>query len=245
MFGKTLRISVFYFFLLWVTALRSQVIISLIFGEKLNSPRIEFGLDGGFTFSQLQGLSNSETMRTFNLGFYFDYKFKNPAWMLNIGEMVVSNMGAEGIAPYPLNDPELDSVFKGGQVSRKLSYFNTTVFLKYKFRSNFFVKLGFQACLMNKAYDIFAKSMNEENDLGYKHKIRDQYKSIDFGPSAGIGYRLMGGNGMNFGLQYYYGVIPIQKNSTGPAIYNRCLYINAGIPVGAAKKKEKSVPEKE
>lgn len=229
-----------YLLLLFGSISRSQVIISLIFGEKLNSPRIEFGLDGGISLTQLPGLNNSETLRTFNLGFYFDFQFKNPAWMLNVGEMVVSYMGAEGIPPYSLNNSELDSVFKSGSVTRKLSYFNTTVFLKYKFKSNFFVKLGVQACLMNKAYDIFSESVSEEDDLAYKYKIRDQYKSIDVGPSAGIGYRLMGGNGMNLGLQYYYGMIPILKSTSGPKIYNRCLYINAGIPVGAAKKKAKN-----
>ena len=143
------------FFILTQNTLRSQVIISLIFGEKLNSPRVEFGLDGGLSLSQLQGLNPSKPMRTFNLGFYFDLKFKNPAWMLNIGEMVVSYMGAEGISPYSLNNSNLDSVFKGGEVQRKLSYFNTPIFLKYKFKCNIYVKMGLQACLMNMAYDIF------------------------------------------------------------------------------------------
>ena len=50
----------------------SQVLISLIFGDKLNSEHIEFGLEGGANFSNLQGVS-SDFKSNFNLGFYFDF----------------------------------------------------------------------------------------------------------------------------------------------------------------------------
>ena len=51
---------------------RSQVLMSLIFGDKLNSPNIEFGLDGGVNFSSISNL-DSDYKRDFNLGFYFDF----------------------------------------------------------------------------------------------------------------------------------------------------------------------------
>ena len=48
----------------------SQVLISLIFGDKLNSGGIEFGLDGGINFSNM---SNTEgnMAPNWNLGFFF------------------------------------------------------------------------------------------------------------------------------------------------------------------------------
>lgn len=47
----------------------SQVLISLIFGDKLNSPFLEFGLEGGANFSTITDLNTSGTNPGFNLGF--------------------------------------------------------------------------------------------------------------------------------------------------------------------------------
>ena len=50
-----------------------QVLISLLFGDKLNSPTLKFGLDGGVNFSTLSNVSPSKYHTGFNLGFYFDF----------------------------------------------------------------------------------------------------------------------------------------------------------------------------
>src|SRR6476619_7674549 len=102
---------------------QSQVIISLIFGDKLNSDKIEFGLDGGLNWTTLHGLPNANSMLGFNLGFYFDFKLKDPNWMVNTGVIVKSPMGAEGLPVYSLDDAGLDSAFSGGTVKRKIRYF--------------------------------------------------------------------------------------------------------------------------
>lgn len=55
---------------------QSQVLISLLFGDKLNSPFLEFGLDGGLNFSTISNMETSGTEVGFNLGFYFDIRSK-------------------------------------------------------------------------------------------------------------------------------------------------------------------------
>jgi hypothetical protein len=91
---------------------RSQVLISLIFGDKLNSPFLEFGLEGGLNFSTISDLNSSGTNTGFNLGFYFDVRSKkNPAWMINTGVIVKSPMGARHIPVYSLDDVNLDNTF--------------------------------------------------------------------------------------------------------------------------------------
>ena len=52
--------------------LHSQVIISLLFGDELNSDKVKFGLDGGFNYSNLTGTQGSKFLENFNLGLYFD-----------------------------------------------------------------------------------------------------------------------------------------------------------------------------
>src|SRR5687768_1342129 len=108
-------------FILLIVALsytrsEGQVLISLLLGDKLNTGKIEFGLDGGLSLSNLHGVSPSSTKPGFNLGFYFDFRLKNPAWALHTGVMVKSTLGAEDILVYSLNDQDLDNAFSGGSV---------------------------------------------------------------------------------------------------------------------------------
>jgi hypothetical protein len=144
-----------------------QVIISLLLGEKLNTGKIEFGLDGGLNLSTINGLSEANSLRGFNIGFYFDIKMKNPSWMLNTGVIVKSPMGAEDLPVYSLNNPDLDNIFAGGRVTTQLRYFNVPVMMKYRFPRHIYVKAGIQLGLIHKAYDEFSKYMEEYQELKY------------------------------------------------------------------------------
>lgn len=217
----------------------SQVLISILLGDKLNTGKIEFGLQGGLNWSTLKGLDGSSNLRGFNLGFYFDFKLKDPSWMLNTGVIVKSPMGADDLPVYSLNDSHLDSAFSGGSVARKVKYFNVPVMMKYNFRNHFFVKGGIQLGLRNKAFDEFTKSVKDEDDLKYKVKIKDEFHPLDAGLALGVGYRLMQGNGMNFDLQYYYGLIDVVIDDSTPNQFNRVFYVTAAIPIGKNPKKSK------
>lgn len=219
----------------------SQVLISLLLGDKLNSGKMEFGLDGGLTLSNIQGANGADNLTGFNLGFYFDIKMKNPAWMLNTGVIVKSPLGAKGLPVYTLGDPSLDNAFEGGSVITKLGYFNVPVMMKYQFKNHIYLKGGIQMGLMNKAVDEFSKSVKDEDDLTYKLKRKDDFHPLDAGLAAGIGYRLMKGYGMNIGFQYYYGLVDIVVDDVSPQQYNRAFYFNLGIPIGkgASEKKAK------
>ena len=117
---------------------KGQVLISLLLGDKLNSGKIEFGLDGGINFPDIRGLDEGKLKANFNLGFYFDIKTKNPRWMVHTGVLVKSNMGTSELPVYPLNNPDLDNAFINGQVQRKINYFNVPIGMKYKFSDRFF-----------------------------------------------------------------------------------------------------------
>jgi hypothetical protein len=217
-----------------ITPARSQVLISLIFGDKLNSPFLEFGLDGGVNFSTISDLDSSGTNVGFNLGFYFDIRSKkNPAWMINTGVIVKSPMGVHGIPVYSLNDVNLDNTFAGGTVNREIRYFNVPILIKYQFKNRIYLKTGPQFGLLAKAFDEFKQEVNKD-DVVYKKNIRDQIRVIDAGVALGAGYHMNVGNGLNVTLQYYYGLVPVMKGD-GPNVYNRSLYLTAGIPIGKGK----------
>ena len=230
---KLLIISAFLF--VGATA-SSQVLITILLGDKLNSEKLEFGLDGGINVSDVQGLTSANTAGRFNIGFYFDLKLKNPSWMVHTGVIVKSTMGARDIPVYDLNDADLNAAFEGGSVNRRLNYFNVPVLMKYRFKNNFLVEAGPMFGLMNKSVDVFTNKVADKDDLTYTLKIRDRYHPLDVGIMAGLGYRLLGGNGMNLGVRYYLGFVDITVDDSTPNQYNHSLYFTAGIPIGAAKK---------
>jgi hypothetical protein len=229
------KILLIAFLLLCSRAASGQVLISLLFGDKLNTGKIEFGLDGGLTLTSTDGLPQAGTLTTWNLGFYFDIKLKDPAWMVHTGVLVKSTLGADHIPVYPLNDPGLDEEFSGGSVTRKLNYFNVPIMLKYRPKGQLFLEGGVQLGLLYKAADTFFQQVPDAGDLSYKLDIRDQYYRLDAGLIVGVGYRLLGGNGMNVGLRYYYGLADVVKDDTIPGQFNRAVYLTVGIPIGAGK----------
>jgi len=222
-----------------ITSAQSQVLISLIFGDKLNSEFLEFGLEGGVNFSTISNMESSATNPGFNLGFYFDLRSrKNPAWMINTGVIVKSPMGAQSIPVYSLNNETLDNTFVGGSVNREIRYFNVPILIKYQFKNNIYVKAGPQFGLLAKAFDEF-KNEIDDNDVVYKKNIRDQIHVIDAGLAAGLGYHLNVGNGLNFTVQYYYGLVTVMKGDGPNNQFNRSWYITAGLPIGKGKAAKK------
>ena len=219
---------------------RTQVLISILLGDKLNTGKIEFGLEGGANWSTIKNLDGAKSLTGFNLGFYFDFKLKNPSWMLNTGVIVKSNMGADELPVYSLGNPDLDNAFNGGKISTKINYFNVPIMMKYTFDNHIYLKAGTQLGLRYKAFDEFKNSINEEEDLKHKIDIKDQFHPLDAGLAFGAGYRLMKGNGMNIGLQYYLGLIDIKVDDSSPNQFNRVLYLTVGIPIGKNPKKKKT-----
>ena len=216
--------------------LSSQILISLLLGDKLNSDQLEFGLDGGLAWSNFNDALFDDSRQNFHLGFYFDFKL-NERLDFHTGVIVKSNMGASNITPYNLNDPNLDTLFKNGSVERKLSYFNIPIFLKYRFWNHFFFEVGPQIGLRNGAVDIF-KSNDSDEELQYTRNIKDQINLFDLGVTAGLGYKLLKGKGISLGMRYYSGLMDVNSNNTIADFTNSNFYVFAGIPIGAHKAKD-------
>jgi hypothetical protein len=228
--------------LLFVYTANSQILITLIFGDKLNSPNLEFGLEGGANFLNMSNTPNSQSLTSWNLGFYFDFKL-NPKLFIHTGVLVKTIMGCSGLTPYSLNDTSLDNAFKGGTVDREIHYFNVPVLLRYRFIDNFHIEGGFQAGLRYKAFDHFMQSVDETDDLNFKNNVKDDFARLDFGPEVGLGYKFANGPGMTISARYYYGVVDVNKIETGIQ-NNSAAYLNLSIPIGKKKAAEKSAEKK-
>ncbi len=104
--------------------------------------------------------------------------------------------------------------------------------IKYRFPNNIYVEGGAMLGLMYGAKDEFVNSVQEDEDLSYERNVKTAYHPLDGGLMIGAGYRLLGGDGMNLGIRYYYGLVDVHIDDSGPSQFNRAIYLTLGIPIG-------------
>jgi len=210
---------------------QSQVLISLLLGDKLNSDGLEFGLEGGFNWSQISGLESSEYNRSFNLGFYFDIRLKD-SWSLYTGTLVKASLGSGNLTINDLNAVGSAPFPEAGNYDQEIRYFLVPILLKRHFSNRMYVEAGPQLGLRNQAFVKF-ESESEDLDISIKDYNKGQVNGIEFGLAAGVGYRLQDGPaGMTLGLKYHYGLSRVFKDFES---YNRGLFLKINVPIGVSK----------
>lgn len=223
--------------LLFALNTQSQVLISLVFGDKLNSPGIEFGLEGGINLSYITQFESQKILPTFGLGFYFDIRLKNQI-SLSTGLLIKSNFGVNKLTDNDLLLLDAEIFSDPGNYRLVLNYFNVPVLIRYKFKKHIYVEAGLQAGLMYRSYIEF----NSDHD-GQEARIRtfnkDDINKIDVGAMVGLGYSL--DRGMTLGVKYYYGFIDVIKNI--PGTKNSSIFIKFNVPIGREKAIEKAAKE--
>ena len=222
---------------------QSQVLITLLLGDKLNSDQLEFGLEGGVNISTLSGLEANSPLTKFNIGFYFDIKLKE-SWYLYTGCLVKSNLGVAKLTDTDLGvlgatqyQGDVAGVMVEGEYDQVMKYFLVPALMKYRWDNNFYVEAGPQFGLMYKSWVNFDSDI-EGRDATIKEYNTDDLNSFDVGLSGGVGYKLFAQNGWTIGLRYYYGFTDVYKNIEGSN--NQSLFVKLNIPIGAGKAKEKS-----
>ena len=216
---------------------QAQLLIVAIFGDELNSGKIEFGLDGGYNRSWYLNKEGSEGLDNFNLGFFFHIKMtESNTGFISTGVHVKSNVGASGMPTYSIGDPEFDEVYAAGELTTKVNVFYVPIMWQQRL-GKLYVEGGIQPGLRAKAFDYF-RVEDFDGELEYKKDVRDDYTRLDFGMVGGLGYRLKEGPvSASIGLNYYYGVVDVYKPET-ENLKNSSLYVYARIPIGAGGKEK-------
>jgi len=215
-------------------SVNAQVLITLLLGDALNTPKIEFGLSGGLVHSTIGTIDNSEGMNTFDLGFYFHLQMKNSSY-LSTGVHVKSSMGATGMPVYELGDVNFDAIYKDGTLTKKIPVFSVPILFHQRFNQRWYIEAGPQLGLIHKPVDIFdAEKLG--GDLSFKLDVKDQYKHIDAGLLGGVGYKFnKQPKSMSAGVSYYYGLVDVSDNPDYK-IKNSAIYLFMKIPIGVASK---------
>lgn len=214
---------------------QSQVLLSVLFGDKLNSDGLEFGLEGGFNWSDISELEADKRLSAFNLGFYFDIRLKNQ-WNLYTGVLVKAKMGDDKLTSNDLAFLEITPNSEQGTYSQKINYFVVPALIKYNFKNRMYLEAGPQFSLMHKAWVEF-NSDNDSRSIRIKDFNKDKINKLDAGLAIGTGYKLIADTGMSLGVRYYYGFTNVYKDVSGTN--NSSLFLKLNIPIGAAKGKEK------
>ena len=221
---------------------QSQVLITILLGDKLNSDGLEFGLEGGLNWSNISGLETNSFARKWNLGFYFDIRIKNQ-WFLYTGVLVKSNSGVDKLKDGDLDMLnatkylELNGESINGDYNQVMNYFLVPVLIKYKTKKYFYGEIGPQFGLMHKSYIEFTSDIDGK-DATIREYNKDNINKIDVGIMVGIGYQLLKGNGWTIGAKYYYGFIDVYREIENTK--NSSIFLKMIIPIGAGKKDAKN-----
>lgn len=219
------------FMLAYSTIAKSQVIISLLFGDKLNSEKLTFGLLVGNSWAHLSDYKTSSSLSNFNLGLYLSWKMSE-RFYLQFDAMAKYRLGSRGLPVYSLNDHGLDTMFAAGHVEREINYLGLVTTAQYRIFNYINLEVGPQIILRTKAKDIFYTDRND-GTLKFEKNISDAATRFDIGAMTGISYQIKG-NGIKIGVRYYLGFIDIFPQDAGSNT-NRSFQLAGFIPVGRKK----------
>jgi len=215
---------------------QSQVLISLLFGDALNSDKVEFGLQGGGNRSYIRTISEAEGANFFNLGFYFHINMEGNSF-LSTGVLVKSTTGATGLSTYPVDDENINAVFEEGELTKKINYFYVPIMWQQRFNNRWYLEGGVQLGLRNKSKDVFSRDVDGD-ELTFTLDARDQYRYLDAGLIGGAGYKWKKQlKSISSGVNYYHGLVNVSAVD-GVTVKNSGFYLYVKVPIGAGGKKK-------
>jgi hypothetical protein len=218
----------------------SQVLLSLIFGDKLNSDGLEFGLDGGVNFSNISDLDSANNIAPFNLGFYFDIRVKEQ-WSIYTGVLVKAELGVNKLTQNDLEFLQARIFEEPGTYSQRIRYFLVPALMKYSFDNNIFLEGGPMFGLRHKAWIEYRTDADGFESV-IKQNNKDAINAMEVGAAFGVGYRFKN-KGWGVGLRIYHGLTNVYKDRSGT--HNRALFLRANVPIGAGKAKKKKEQQKD
>jgi hypothetical protein len=211
---------------------KSQVLIALVFGDKLNTPDIEFGLNVGANFSTLANHPDAKYQTGLNLGLYFNFKLGDHLY-LHPELQFMNQLGTRGVDNRDLPGSDWDD--ETLETLREINYFTLVFLPRYKLTNQLYFEAGIRGSYLLSADDIWMVKPEERSELYYKDFIRPDLNNFDVGVDAGLGFKFGKGEGVNLSLRYSHGFLNILRDSSEPAEYNRAFHVQVGIPIGVGK----------
>ena len=217
---------------------RAQVIIALLFGDKLNSDEVEFGLVISPTITNITK-TEGKAKTDLNFGLYFNIKINDNLYF-HPEITVKGNFGAKGLPVYPTGNDSLDRLFSTGSVKRNIRAFCLPLVLNFRIYKPLFGQAGIQTDWILNTKDVFEADVNG-SELRYTIKLEDEVPRFDIGLTVGLECKLKKDKGMSLGVRYYYGSTDILDTPDGTQM-NTAWVFNVHIPIGAGKAASRQQP---
>ena len=213
------------------TAAQGQILLGILFGDKLVSERFHIGLNAGLNVSNLGGVSDTDLKTGLMLGLVAEWRIGG-RFYLQPELLPFFRAGAKSL-PGPAGlPPALDTLVTDRNNQRNLSYFAIPVLLKYAVMPHrLFLGAGPQVNFLLGATDVFSGVITNQFDI--TEDIEDQLNSTDAGVAFHIEYKL--GSSVvaaSINIRYYLGLTDTIKDNTGTSVTNQVLSIFGSIPVG-------------
>jgi hypothetical protein len=215
----------------------SQILISILLGNKINRDKVELGLDGGLSLSSFTNQKDAQYKGSLNLGMYLDFKIKKTNFIFFTGYIPKYTLGATKLNVFPSGSEIIDTVFNEGFIKRKLNYFALPFGIKYKFKNHIFIGLGAQIGYLFKVKDYYITKIKKNEDIEFHQKVTSKFNPIDWGLTFRLGYEFEKSNDLKIYINYYQGFINVYKTHSSLKRWNNVININLQIPLG--KKSEK------
>jgi hypothetical protein len=212
-----------------VQSVTAQVLLAILFGDKLNTDKIEFGIAVNPVFTNITGVEG-KYRNGLDLAIYFDFKIKSK-FFIHVEGVAKGAFGEEEIATYHTGLDTVDILFADGNYERKIKAFSMPVLARYAISKKLFIDAGIRADWMLKSKDIF-KTKLYDNDLEYTMNVSEQITKLDFGLTGGLHYKFRGDRkSMGVGFRYFQGLTDIIKTTAGTQA-NTAWEIVITIPIG-------------
>ncbi len=219
-------------------SVKSQALIALLLGDKIQSDKVKMGL---FLGEQGSLITNAESSGfnpnlSFALGAYVDVKIGNSnKWTLQNYLLFKSPKGGAGlnVKSETLTDNSI-AIENTDEIQRSLTYLQLTPVMRYCFTPMWSVGVGPYVGFLMTANDTYSAEKANGN-ITYKLKMTDKFNPVDFGLAVDLQCRLLKGKGIQFNLRYEYGIVDIYKSDTGMSGKNRAFHVGVGIPMAKNK----------
>ena len=218
--------------ILLIPTARSQVLIAILFGDKLNTPNIEFGLNVGGNLTTLTNYPEAKFQTGLNLGLYFNFKLSDHFY-LHPEMLFMNQMGSKGVNNMELPNPGLQHETLETWVQS--NYFTLVFMPRYKLTNQLYFEAGFYVSYLLSADDYFLIKPESDSELQYKVHAKPNMNKWDVGFDVGLGYKFGEGQGMNLSLRYSHGFINTLLDKDLDPEKNRGFHVHLGIPIGVGK----------
>ena len=210
----------------------SQILLSLLFGDKLNSDGLSFGIHGDYSFNKMSNMAGDKSLRSLNLGLFFTWHFSDQ-WHLNLEMLPKYKRGMRNLPVYAVESDSLNTLFTEGHIDRRIKYLTLPVTGQYMLSNGLFAELGPQLSFRLKARDLLSTSL-EDGTLSLEKNIDDQIHRWDIGWLAGLGYRFTKSKLIAVGVRYQGGFSDVEKSIAGKQQHQQWgVYCN--LPMGKTK----------